>query len=827
METTNRTFNTHLSQALAAGLLIVLNFSSSAHAIGIFSADFNDFTAPEGNFNGGQFESGLAVAHSGDLPDWEKSGGGTVHVVDTANVHPDIDNPRNFAVMIWQDNVITQLDAIAGSNAAGIAHTVEFVASATVYQAPSQVTTASDGLLIEVLRPDDTVLESYVHDPGAWAGDIALVPDSFEYTGDGSGDIRLRIGPSAPGSGHFAGAIDNVSLSVVTPAIFAADFNDLSAPDGNFNGGQFESELPVVFAAEVPGWEHEGGNAIHAVDTANVFPDLDNPRDFAVMIWQDNVITQVDPIPGSNVAGIDYLVAFSASPAVYQAGSQQTSEDDGLLIEILRDDDTLLTEFTHEPGAWEGDIVLAPGGFNYTGDGSGDIRIRIGPSAFGSGRFGGAIDNVELSIFNADGPKITSFTAHPAELTVPGGPVMIEWLVEMPVDSLKVTPGDINVLGDTNAEGRGGVTIDPGPIATTAYTLTATRDGESSSRVAAVTIPAPEIVSFEANPPSATAGGELTLSWKVGLPANTLTLAPGDIDLLPNTDASGVGTITLSPGPIATTTFTLTAARGASTSTAMATRSIFDPDSIFFEGFDDYTGTQNSLQFESDLEVSHSGSATGWESGGQNAIHAVNQNGAGDFAAMIWHNNVLTLTDPIAANGSGVTYDVEFLAGPAVYAAGSQTTGDEEGLLIEILLDDDTVLAEFTYEPGPWKGFPTLVPVGFQYTGDGSGDVRIRIGPSFPNSGRFGGAIDSLTISENVTTLFQITDLARDFQTGAVTVTFTSVEGANYSVEASTDLLNWQELDDGVIGTVETTDFTDSFFAPENPLEAYYRATRQ
>jgi hypothetical protein len=33
--------------------------------------------------------------------------------------------------------------------------------------------------------------------------------------GDGSGDVRLRIGPSAFGSGHFGGTIDNVRLSVV------------------------------------------------------------------------------------------------------------------------------------------------------------------------------------------------------------------------------------------------------------------------------------------------------------------------------------------------------------------------------------------------------------------------------------------------------------------------------------------------------------------------------------------------------------------------------------------------------------------------------------
>jgi hypothetical protein len=36
-----------------------------------------------------------------------------------------------------------------------------------------------------------------------------------------------------------------------------------------------------------------------------------------------------------------------------------------------------------------------------------------------------------------------------------------------------------------------------------------------------------------------------------------------------------------------------------------------------------------------------------------------------------------------------------------------------------------------------------------QYKGDGSGDVRVRIGPSKPmNSGRFSGAVDNITVRE-------------------------------------------------------------------------------
>jgi hypothetical protein len=198
----------------------------------IFLGDLNGLTAPDGNFNGGQFESGLAVVHTGNLPDWDKAGAGTVHAVDVANVFPDIENARDFAVMIWQNNVITLANAIPGSNQSGESYTVSFGAGPAVYQAGSQQTGETDGLLIEILRDDDSVLATHTHLPGAWAGAPTLVANSFEYVGDGSGDIRLRIGPSAPGSGRFGGAIDNVSVSIADPGGEAPTISVVNNGDG-------------------------------------------------------------------------------------------------------------------------------------------------------------------------------------------------------------------------------------------------------------------------------------------------------------------------------------------------------------------------------------------------------------------------------------------------------------------------------------------------------------------------------------------------------------------------------------------------------------------
>ena len=71
-----------------------------------------------------------------------------------------------------------------------------------------------------------------------------------------------------------------------------------------------------MFSGTLPDWSNSGGGAVHAVDHANVFPTIDDPRDFAVMIWQDNVITQSSGIGGSNDNGTEYQIDFLAGSLV-------------------------------------------------------------------------------------------------------------------------------------------------------------------------------------------------------------------------------------------------------------------------------------------------------------------------------------------------------------------------------------------------------------------------------------------------------------------------------------------------------------------------------
>lgn len=144
--------------------------------------------------------------------------------------------------------------------------------------------------------------------------------------------------------------------------------------------------------------------------------------------------------------------------------------------------------------------------------------------------------------------------------------------------------------------------------------------------------------------------------------------------------------------------------------------------------------------------------------------------------------NVLTLDKPIAANEVGSQYELSFLAGPSVWASASQRTTAADGLQIDLLREDGSILAGFLHRSGPWSGTKdaqALTPVRFAYTGDGSGGIRIRITSSTPGSSRFGGAIDDLTITSNAS------DPKTVFQEGFGGLVRDSIEGA----QADTDLL--------------------------------------
>jgi hypothetical protein len=155
------------------------------------------------------------VAYDGKVDGWAGSGTGTMHAVDRSFKGGEV-TPSDWAIMIFEDNVITSKAMAA--NVAGTSYRVSFETSAAVYSAmnPDQATKAGDALLIEVLRADNSVLASTTNTPGAWTGKMTFTPAGFPFKGDGSGDVRIRIGSDKTmNCGRFRGAIDHITVRAI------------------------------------------------------------------------------------------------------------------------------------------------------------------------------------------------------------------------------------------------------------------------------------------------------------------------------------------------------------------------------------------------------------------------------------------------------------------------------------------------------------------------------------------------------------------------------------------------------------------------------------
>jgi len=194
----------------------LLALGGSAAAATIFTEDFNSYA---GNQNSTQGDTGLEVAFGGSVAGWSASGAGVMHAVDLANLGGQ-SNPSDWAIMFWQDNVITQASAIA-ANDNGASYEVTFDYGTAFYGSnnASQATLAGDAILVEVLRADNSVLASNTFAPGAWgAGNYNLdggLSGTLAYVGDGTGDVRLRIGPAVGNQDRFEGEIDNISVDLI------------------------------------------------------------------------------------------------------------------------------------------------------------------------------------------------------------------------------------------------------------------------------------------------------------------------------------------------------------------------------------------------------------------------------------------------------------------------------------------------------------------------------------------------------------------------------------------------------------------------------------
>ncbi|MCX6878124.1 MAG: DUF4038 domain-containing protein [Verrucomicrobia bacterium] len=212
------TWTVSVTQGSGAPTLIQLQITVISTTGILFAEDFSGYTT--GNQSGSQDQSGLKIAYGGNVSKWSKSGFNSVHAV-------DLSGSGNWAIMFYQDNVITLATGIA-ANDNGVTYTVNFDYGTAVYAQSSQATAATDSLLVEVLRTDNSVRASNTYTPGTWshptnANLSAGKHGTLQYVGDGSGVVKLRIGPAGSSStGRFQGEIDNISIAVDATASYAS-----------------------------------------------------------------------------------------------------------------------------------------------------------------------------------------------------------------------------------------------------------------------------------------------------------------------------------------------------------------------------------------------------------------------------------------------------------------------------------------------------------------------------------------------------------------------------------------------------------------------------
>ncbi len=190
-------------------------------------------------------------------------------------------------------NTLT-LEQLLPVNESGLRYELRYQAGPSVWAEASQQTRTEDGLQIDLLREDGSVLAAHRHLPGSWSGTREaqqLKPGKFSYTGDGSGNLRIRLTSAAPGSGRFGGAIDDLSITANNTTIFSESFDALEP--SSIEGLQAHTRLRVLAGATVPGWTGTGINHSHAVDLGK--------GDYAIQLFSGQAISlaQAQPVTES------------------------------------------------------------------------------------------------------------------------------------------------------------------------------------------------------------------------------------------------------------------------------------------------------------------------------------------------------------------------------------------------------------------------------------------------------------------------------------------------------------------------------------------------
>ena len=181
---------------------------------------------------------------------------------------------------------------------------------------------------------------------------------------------------------------------------------------------------------------------------------------------------------------------------------------------------------------------------------------------------------------------------------------------------------------------------------------------------------------------------------------------------------------------------------------------------IFSDDFNGYAAGGFGTQADTGLQVGAYGGLPGWDAYGINANHAVNRDGAGDWAIMFYGYvgggapgaNGIAMIDGVAANALGTTYEVSFEGAGATFASSSQANRAGDALYFRLVDELNNEVANFTYDPTDWTddGNNVFASSSFSYLGTGTGLVRLSVF-AVTTFDHFGGALDNLSINSVAT----------------------------------------------------------------------------
>ena len=180
--------------------------------------------------------------------------------------------------------------------------------------------------------------------------------------------------------------------SAAPTVIFSENFNSTNM---GTTGAQAHTGLTVGYLSSVTGWTSSGLNAMRSVNRV-----LGAGTNIAAAIPYDNQLIQSSGI-AANTSGVTYTMFFEVGPSVWSTASEATNATDGLIVSLVRADNTVLASSTQLAGAWNATAsaqsAMTARTFSYVGDGSGSVRIKVTAINPTAARFGGAIDNIVVT----------------------------------------------------------------------------------------------------------------------------------------------------------------------------------------------------------------------------------------------------------------------------------------------------------------------------------------------------------------------------------------------------------------------------------------------